>query len=71
MKIHKISKYVPISTPSRGSSSETGVRHMLISLARVRWLEREPDPKSFTSRYKTQDDFVDTENVLRESAKKT
>lgn len=41
MKIEKISKYIPIASSSRSSADTATIRHMLVSLPRVRWLERE------------------------------
>lgn len=47
MKIEKISTYIVSSTPSRSSSGKTTVRSVLMSLPRVRWLERDnPQPES-------------------------
>lgn len=64
MKIMKISKYVIVQTPSR-SSSETGtVRRMLLSLPRIKWLEREFDPTLHTSSYIPDDEsWVTLQNM--------
>ena len=62
MKIQKISKYVPISTASRSSSGESTIRHMLVSLPRIKWLEKNPDPTMFTSAYHLGEDDVDLKN---------
>ena len=41
-RIEKVSRYVPAITPSRGNTGEENgstVRHMLLSIPRIKWLE--------------------------------
>jgi len=64
MKILKISKYVLVKTPSRSSSETEAVRHMLLSLPRIKWLEREFDPTLHTSSYVPDDEnWVTLQNM--------
>ena len=62
MKIKKISKYVSISIPSRGSEQPT--RRMLLSLPRIHWLERDKSEKYFTDSYAPESDAVELTNML-------
>lgn len=41
MKIEKVCRYVPVVTglKSKGSTAGSTIRHMLISIPRIRWLE--------------------------------
>lgn len=45
MKIEKVSTYIVASTPSRSSGEQSTMRKILLSLPRVRWLERD-NPQS-------------------------
>lgn len=57
MKIDKVSTYIPVSSGTSGgrSSSNTTTRQMLLSLPRVRWLERPGPPTDYYHLYKTPD----------------
>lgn len=41
MKIEKVSTYIVAATPSRSTETQTTSRKILMSLPRVRWLERD------------------------------
>ena len=45
MHIQKISRYVPVAAPTNSTSESISSRKMLMSLPRVKWLERDPDYK--------------------------
>jgi DNA-binding CsgD family transcriptional regulator len=47
VQIEKVSRYISVQTPSRSMSGANGVRRMLLSLPRVKWLELDPDYKPF------------------------
>lgn len=51
MQIEKVSKYIPVSTPSR-SSEQTTMRQMMVSLPRVKWLERDIDNCEYYKKYR-------------------
>ena len=59
MKIEKISRYVPIATSSRSSTDTDTIRHMLVSLPRVRWLEREDISDLSLNKYKTEGEPIE------------
>jgi ATP/maltotriose-dependent transcriptional regulator MalT len=43
-RIEKVSRYIPVVTPSRsgrGQENGSSVRHMLLSIPRIKWLENE------------------------------
>lgn len=46
MKIEKVSKYIVQSTASRSSSGQTTTRKILMSLPRVKWIERDDNVSS-------------------------
>lgn len=52
MQIEKVSKYKPISTPSR-SHEGTTVRQMLISIPKLKWLDDYADKSTYYRAYKT------------------
>lgn len=51
MHIEKVSKYVPVSTPSRSHEGST-VRQMLISIPRLKWLDDGIDDCRYYKFYK-------------------
>ena len=56
MKIEKVCRYVPVLTglKSRGVTAGSTMRHMLISIPRVRWLEN--TDTDFYHKYKSPDE---------------
>ena len=56
MQIEKVSKYKPISTPSRSHEGQT-IRQMLISIPRVKWLETDIESSSYYKKYKSPEDI--------------
>lgn len=51
MHIEKVSRYKPVSTPSRSHEGVT-IRQMLISLPRVKWLEKDINDSRYYKQYK-------------------
>lgn len=51
MQIEKVSRYIPVSTPSR-SSEQTTIRQMMVSLPRVKWLENDLDSCEYYKKYR-------------------
>lgn len=51
MQIKKVSKYIPVSTPSRSHEGST-VRQMLISIPRLEWLDKDIDASTHYRKYK-------------------
>lgn len=57
MQIEKVSKYKPISTPSRSHEGAT-IRQMLISIPRVKWLETDIESCSHYKKYKSPENIA-------------
>jgi hypothetical protein len=57
MQIEKVSKYKPISTPSRSHEGAT-IRQMLISIPRLKWLEKDVDSCKYYRQYKNPDNVI-------------
>ena len=57
MQIEKVSKYKPISTPSRSHEGAT-IRQMLISIPRLKWLDQDRDNCQYYRQYKSPDDVI-------------
>lgn len=51
MHIEKVSRYVPVSTPSRSHEGST-VRQMLVSIPRLKWLDDGIDECRYYKHYK-------------------
>lgn len=51
MHIEKVSRYVPVSTPSRSYEGST-VRQMLVSIPRLKWLDDGIDECRYYKHYK-------------------
>ena len=56
MKIEKVCRYVPVVTSlkSEGTTAGSTIRHMLLSIPRLRWLD-DADTNEFYDKYKSPD----------------
>jgi len=54
VKIEKVSKYIPVASGTSGgrTASNSTTRHMLLSIPRLRWLERPGPPTEFYQHYR-------------------
>ena len=50
MMLYKVSRLVPVAVGTQGNNGST-VRHMLVSIPRVRFLERPGEPTDYYCRY--------------------
>lgn len=56
MQIEKVSKYIPVSTPSR-STEQTTIRQMMISIPRIKWLESDIESCDYYRKYRKPEDI--------------